>query len=137
LVEEDVLGALGDAAPVDAVTGLHWALSLDNRDNQEFADNFKRVFGRTADVFAVQGYDTARVIVESLNAVKGKTDDKLAFMRAIAAIRFRSPRGDFSFDANSNNVVNTMYVRQLVKDPRLGYTNKVINSVPNVADPGK
>ncbi len=136
-VEQDVLGAIGDAAPVNAVTGLHWALTLDNKENQEFTAAFKKAFNKTADVFAVQGYDTAHVIVEALNAVKGKTDDKTAFMKAIAGVSFKSPRGDFKFDLNSNNVINTVYIRQLVNDPKLGYTNKVIGKVDNVVDPGK
>jgi branched-chain amino acid transport system substrate-binding protein len=136
-VEQDVLGAIGDAAPVGAATGLHWALTLDSKENQDFTASFKKEFSKTADVFAVQGYDTARVIVDALNAVKGKTDDKAAFMRAVAAVSFKSPRGDFKFDSNSNNVVNTVYVRQLVNDSKLGFTNKVISSVPNVVDPGK
>lgn len=136
-VEQDVLGAIGDAAPVGAVTGLHWALTLDNKENQEFTTRFKSKFGKTADVFAMQGYDTARVIVEALTAVKGKTDDKTAFMKAIGQVSFKSPRGDFKFDANSNNVINTVYVRELIRDPKLGYTNKVISSLPNVVDPGK
>ena len=136
-VEQDVLGAIGDAAPIGAVTGLHWALTLDNRENKDFTDAFKKRFGKTADVFAVQGYDTARVIVEALNAVKGTTTDKTAFMRAISRVSFKSPRGDFKFDDNSQNVVNTIYVRELVNDSRLGATNRVTSSVPNVVDPGK
>jgi branched-chain amino acid transport system substrate-binding protein len=128
-VEQDVLGAIGDAAPVGAITGLHWALTLDNKENQDFTSGFKKAFNKTADVFAVQGYDTARVIVETLNSLKGKTDDKTAFMSAVARASFKSPRGDFKFDTNSNNVVNTIYVRQLVNDPKLGYTNKVTRKV--------
>lgn len=135
-VEQDVLGAIGPAAPLGAITGLHWALTLNNKENQDFTAGFKSAYGKTADVFAMQGYDTARVIVETLNAVKGKTDDKVAFMNAVAAVAFKSPRGDFKFDANSNNVVNTIYVRQLVDDPKLGFTNKVISSVSGVTDPG-
>lgn len=136
-VEQDVLGAIGDAAPIGAVTGLHWALTLDNRENKDFTDAFKKRFGKTADVFAVQGYDTARVIVEALNAVRGGTTDRAAFMRAIAKVSFKSPRGDFRFDDNSHNVVNTVYVRELVNDSRLGATNRVTSSVPNVVDPGR
>lgn len=136
-VEQDVLGAIGGAAPVGAITGLHWALTLNNKENQDFTSRFKSKFGKTADVFAVQGYDTAHVIVEALNAVKGKTDDKAAFMKAISQVAFKSPRGDFRFDTNSNNVVNTIYVRELVQDTKLGYTNKVLSSMPNVIDPGR
>jgi branched-chain amino acid transport system substrate-binding protein len=136
-VEQDVLSAIGDAAPIGALTGLHWALTLDNKENKDFTDAFKKRFGKTADVFAVQGYDTARVIVEALDAVKGSTTDKAAFMRAIAKVTFKSPRGDFKFDDNSHNVINTIYIRQLIDDPKLGSTNKVIGSMPNVVDPGK
>jgi len=136
-VEQDVLSAIGDAAPIGAITGLHWALTLDNKENRDFTTAFKRRFSKTADVFAVQGYDTGRVVVDALEAVKGSTTDKAAFMRAIAKISFKSPRGDFKFDDNSHNVVNTIYVRELVNDSKLGPTNKVISSLPNVVDPGK
>jgi len=136
-VEQDVLSAIGDAAPIGALTGLHWALTLANNENKDFTDAFKKRFGKTADVFAVQGYDTARVIVEALDAVRGSTTDRAAFMRAIAKVSFKSPRGDFKFDENSHNVVNTIYVRELVSDSRLGATNRVTSSMPNVVDPGK
>ena len=77
------------------------------------------------------------MIVEALNAVKGKTDDKQAFLKAIAAVKFKSPRGDFRFDPATNNVVNPIYIRELVKDPSLGYVNKVKATVASVADPGQ
>jgi len=137
LVEQDILHTIGDAAPAGAVTGLHWALTLDNKENRDFTASFSKRFRRTADVFAMQGYDTARVIVEALNQVKGKTDDPVAFMTAISQVSFKSPRGDFKFDANSNNVINPLYVRELVKDPKVGYTNRVISSLPSIADPGR
>ncbi len=137
-VEQDVLAAIQDAAPTGAITGLHWALTLTNKENQDFITKYSRKFnGRQADVFAVQGWDTARVIVEALNAVKGKTDNKEGFMQAIAGVSFKSPRGDFKFDPATNNVVQTIYIRKTVKDPKLGWTNQVIDMYPGVADPGK
>ncbi|TME22598.1 MAG: hypothetical protein E6I67_05260 [Chloroflexi bacterium] len=137
-VEQDVLAAITDAAPAGAITGLHWALTLPNKENQDFISKYSKKFsGRQADVFAVQGFDTARVIVDALNAVKGNTDNKDAFMKAIAGVSFKSPRGDFKFDANTNNVVQTIYIRKTVKDPKLGWTNQVIDQYPGVADPGK
>jgi len=137
-VEQDVLAAIQDAAPSGAITGLHWALTLTHKENQDFITKYSQKFsGRQADVFAVQGYDTARVIVEALNAVGGKTDNKDAFMKAIANVSFKSPRGDFKFDPNTNNVVQTIYIRKTVKDSKLGWTNQVIDQYPGVADPGK
>ncbi|GAC1656063.1 MAG: ABC transporter substrate-binding protein [Candidatus Dormibacteraceae bacterium] len=137
-VEQDVLAAITDAAPAGAITGLHWALTLQNKENQDFISRYSKKYGgRQADVFAVQGYDTARVVVEALTAVKGKTDNKDAFLKAIAAVAFKSPRGDFKFDPATNNVVQTIYVRKVVNDPKLGWTNQVIDQYPGVADPGK
>ena len=137
-VEQDVLAAITDAAPDGAITGLHWALTLTNKENQDFITKYSKKFaGRQADVFAVQGFDTARVIVDALNATKGNTSNKDAFMSAIAAVSFKSPRGDFKFDTDTHNVVQTIYIRKTVKDPKLGWTNQVIDQYPGVADPGK
>jgi branched-chain amino acid transport system substrate-binding protein len=135
-VEQDVTQAIGDKSPVGAITGLHWAYTLDTKENKDFTSAYKSKYGKLADVFAVQGYDTARVIVEALNAVKGKTDDKQAFLKAIAAVKFKSPRGDFAFDAATNNVINPIYIRELIKDPTLGYVNRVRSTVGSVSDPG-
>jgi branched-chain amino acid transport system substrate-binding protein len=137
-VEQDVLAAITDAAPDGAITGLHWALTLTNKENQDFIAKYSKKFnGRQADVFAVQGFDTARVIVDALNATKGNTSNKDAFMSAIAAVSFKSPRGDFKFDTDTHNVVQTIYIRKTVKDAKLGWTNQVIDQYPGVADPGK
>jgi branched-chain amino acid transport system substrate-binding protein len=137
-LEQDVLAAITDAAPDGAITGLHWALTLTNKENLDFIGKYSTKFsGRQADVFAVQGFDTARVIVEALNATKGNTSNKDAFMSAISAVAFKSPRGDFKFDPVTHNVVQTIYIRKTVKDPKFGWTNQVIDQYPGVADPGK
>jgi branched-chain amino acid transport system substrate-binding protein len=132
-----VLVAVGAAAPVGAVTGLHWAETLAGPVNRSFIAAFQRAYGRPADVFAVQGYDTARVIVEALRAAGGRTADRAAFMRAIGQVDFLSPRGRFRFDAGSNNVVDTVYLRQLAGDPGHGWSNQVIAAIPGVTDPGR
>jgi branched-chain amino acid transport system substrate-binding protein len=137
-VEQDVLKVIQDSAPAGAITGLHWALTLTHKENTDFITNYPKKFsGAQPDVFAVQGFDTARVIVEALNATKGKTDNKEAFMTAISNVSFKSPRGDFKFDHATNNVVQTIYIRRTVKDSKLGWTNQVIDQYPGVADPGK
>ncbi len=138
-VEQDVLQAIPNEVPVGAITALHWAYGLDTKENADFKSAYQNKYGKQADVFAVQGYDTARVVVDALNAVKGKVDKGSpdAFLTAISKVAFRSPRGDFRFDPASNNPSQTIYIRQLVRDPKEGLINKPISSVPNVADPGK
>jgi branched-chain amino acid transport system substrate-binding protein len=134
MVEQDVLPTHGDAA-LGVKTGLHWALTLDNPENKKFAEEYQKRTNRVADVFAVQGYDTAHVIVDALNKVQGdmsKTDD---LINAFGSAQFASPRGTFKMDSNTHNVINTIYVREVQKvDGKLA--NVVVANLGEVPDPG-
>ncbi|HZS01279.1 MAG TPA: ABC transporter substrate-binding protein, partial [Chloroflexota bacterium] len=75
MLEEDTLGAQG-AAALRAISGYHWAMTLDNPENKTFTQAYRQKFNRDADGYAVQGYDAARVIVEAVNQTQGDTTNK-------------------------------------------------------------
>ena len=133
-VEEDVLPAQGDAA-LGAFSGLHWALLLDNPENKAFTKAYKERTGKDANVFAMQGYDTARVIVEAVNAVEGNTTDTEKFIEALEGVKFKSPRGEFKFDPETHNVINRIYVRE-VRKVEGALHNVVIEDLGEFPDPG-
>lgn len=133
-VEEDVLPAEGDAA-LGARSGLHWALLLDNPENQKFTAAYKQKTGKDANVFAVQGYDTGRVIVDMLNAVQGDTSDVDKMIDALGGVSFASPRGPFALDTNSQNPRQHIYVRE-VQNVESVLHNVVIADLGEIADPG-
>ncbi len=133
-VEEDVLPAQGDAA-LGTVSGLHWALQLENATNATFTAAYKERTGKDANVFAMQGYDTARVIVDSINAVEGNTTDLDPLIDAIAGVKFDSPRGQFKFDENTHNVINPVYIRR-VEEVDGALHNVVIDELGDYVDPG-
>jgi branched-chain amino acid transport system substrate-binding protein len=133
-VEEDVLPAQGEAA-LGARSGLHWALLLDNPENKAFTAAYQERTGNEANVFAVQGYDTARVIVEMLNAVEGDTSNVDNMIQALGAVSFASPRGPFSLDANSQNPRQHIYARE-VQEVEGELHNVVIADLGEVVDPG-
>ena len=136
LVEQDVLPAQG-AAALGAYSTLHWALTLDNAENKKFVADYKTKFNATADVFAVQGYDTARVIVDALNAVKGDTSNKDNLLQAIRAVKFNSPRGPFVFDQTTQNVNQYIYYRQVQDTGGGALANVVLGKTDQpVIDPG-
>ncbi|MFY9615607.1 MAG: ABC transporter substrate-binding protein [Candidatus Dormiibacterota bacterium] len=135
-LEQDVLDAVADAAPLGAVSCLDWAPSLTNKENTDFVSNFTKRYNRKPSVYAEHGFDTGRVIVEALNKVNGDTSNRDALLDAISKVTFNGPRGPFSFDAATNNVVNTMYIRELRKG-QAGLSNEVITSTSGVTDPGK
>lgn len=133
-VEEDVLPAQGEAA-LGAHSGLHWALLLDNPENKAFTEAYKERTDKAANVFAMQGYDTARVIAEAINALEGDTSDTDKLIEAIAAVKFKSPRGEFKFDPETHNVINPIYVREVQKVEGELH-NVVVEDLGEFADPG-
>lgn len=130
LVEEDVLPAQGQAA-LRAISGLHWALTLDNPENRAFTQAYKTKFNKDADVYAMQGYDTARVIVEALNRTQGDMTNKDRLVETITAIKFASPRGPFEFDPESHNPIQNIYARE-VREVGGKLTNVVTDTFPLV-----
>lgn len=135
LLEQDVLPGEGAAANGGYST-LHWALTLDNAENKKFTTDYKAKYNALADVFALQGYDTARVIVEALNAVKGDTSNKDNLLQAIRAVKFNSPRGSFAFDPAGQNVNQYIYYRQVVAQGDGTLTNNVLGKTDQpIVDP--
>src|SRR5262249_14177794 len=104
--------AQGKAA-LGAKSGLHWALRLDNPVNAKFTADYKTRTGKDANVFAMQGYDTARLIVEAVNATQGNTSDKDKLVAAIGGVTFDGPRGTFKMDPNTHNVIQHIYIRDV------------------------
>jgi branched-chain amino acid transport system substrate-binding protein len=132
LLEQDVLPAQGNAA-LRGISGLHWALTLDNPENKAFVAAYRQRFNKDADVFAMQGYDTAHVIVEALNKTQGDTSNKERLADAIVAVKFASPRGPFEFDPETHNVVQNIYARE-VREVDGKLTNVVLQTFPMVSD---
>ena len=133
MVEEDVLPAQGEAAK-GIRSALHWAVLLDNAENNAFRDDYKEKTGNDPNVFAMQGFDTGRVIVEMLNRTEGNTEvDKM--IEALDGISFDSPRGPFKLDANSQAPEHKEYVREVQEVDGVLH-NVVIEDLGLVKDPG-
>ena len=126
-ITDGVLAGAGAAAE-GIKTTLHYALSLDNPVNVKFREAFQKATGREADVFAVQGYDTASLLAQGLAAVKGDIGAKKALYAAMETAEIDSPRGRFTL-SKAHNPVQDIYLRQ-VKDGRevvLGVAGKAVN----------
>ena len=136
LTEPDVLPAQGQSA-LGIITGHFYSPVLDNPTNKKFVKDFRAQYGgKIPDGFACQGYDTAEVIVRSVKALNGNTQDKDKWVDAIAKVEFESPRGHFRFDPKTHNVIQPFIYIRKVEETALGLTNVPIDKVANVADPG-
>ncbi len=136
LTEPDVLPAQGNSA-LGIITGHFYSPLLDNPVNKKFVKDFRAQYGgKVPDGFACQGYDTAEVIIRSLKAVNGDTQDKDKWVDAIAKVEFDSPRGRFRFDPKTHNVIQPFIYIRKVEETALGLNNVPFDKVANVTDPG-
>jgi branched-chain amino acid transport system substrate-binding protein len=119
------------AAAEGVLTTLHYADSLDLPANKRFREAFRKATGREADVYAVQGYDTAQLLIAAMDKVKGDTKATKALIAAMETNRFDSPRGAWTF-SRSHNPVQDIYLREVKNGDNavIGIAQKA------VADPG-
>jgi branched-chain amino acid transport system substrate-binding protein len=108
------LGAAQGEAAEGVRTILHYADSLDNPANLRFREVFKKAAGTDADVYAVQGYDAAELILRGMSAVKGDTGARAEMIQAMAAAEIDSPRGKLRF-SRSHNPIHDIYLREVIK----------------------
>jgi branched-chain amino acid transport system substrate-binding protein len=135
LTEQDVLKEVKDLAK-DAVTSLFWAVTLDNAENKAFVDAYQKEYNLLPDVFALQAWDGMTAVDLALQATKGDTANKDAFIAALEGVKFKSPRGDFEFDKVTHNVIQDMYIRQVAVQGG-NAVNTIVDKIARVTDPGK
>ena len=122
--------AAGDAAE-GVITTLHYSDSLDTPRNKKFRLDYAKTFRLQPDVYAVQGYDTALLLMQGANAVKGDLSNKKALYAAMQGATIDSPRGRWTM-SKANNPIQDIYLRRVEKGE-----NKVIGvAAKAVADPG-
>ena len=116
---EGVLDAAGPAAE-GVTTALHYADGLDNPQNKAFRLAYAKEYKLQPDVYAVQGYDSGKLLVLGANAVKGDLSNKKALYAAMGGATIDSPRGKWKM-SKGHNPIQDIYLRRVE-----GGENKVI-----------
>ena len=125
--DDTLLDAVGDAA-IGAFNTSQWSADLDNPANQAFVESYLARYEQYPTLYSSQGFDTANLILSALRATGGSADDTEALVAALEEANFDSVRGDFSFNTN-HHPIQTIYVRQAVKDDSGNITNKLVGTV--------
>jgi branched-chain amino acid transport system substrate-binding protein len=128
--DEAVLRNMGDEA-LGILTACWYSAELDNPLNRKFAAAFRSEWKYDPGFYAAATYVEGEVLEAALESVKGRIEDKPAFMKALRATKVETVRGPVSFDENGN-VVGNVYIRKVErKEGRL--VNTVIYTYPNVS----
>lgn len=93
-------------------TTLHYADGLDNEVNKKFRQDYEQMFGKPADIYAVQGYDAGLLIAKAVNETGGNTSDRAALIKAMENAHLFSPRGEITF-SRAHNPIQNIYLRQV------------------------
>ncbi|HEX5512790.1 MAG TPA: ABC transporter substrate-binding protein [Gammaproteobacteria bacterium] len=126
---DGTLEAQGQAAE-GVLTTLHYADDLDNPANQKFQADYRQKFNSAADIYAVQGYDAGLLLAQSLEAVKGDTKDRKAWIAAMEQVKIASPRGEWVF-SKAHHPIQDIYLREV----RNGKNALVSVAAEKLADP--
>ena len=129
-LDEAVLRNMGDEA-LGIITSCWYSAEIDNPINQKFVSAFRSQWKYDPGFYAAATYTEAAVLEGTLDAVKGRIEDKQAFMKAVRAGKFDTCRGPVRFD-EYGNVIGNVYIRRVTrKEGRL--VNTVIHTYPNVS----
>jgi branched-chain amino acid transport system substrate-binding protein len=83
----------------------------------------------------VAGYVGAQVVHAAIETLRGDTSNQERLAEAVGKVKINTPRGPISFDPETNNVIQTIYIRD-VGEIDGALHNKVIATYKDVRDPG-
>jgi branched-chain amino acid transport system substrate-binding protein len=118
------------------VSGAHYCLSYPSRENAQLTKRYYAKYGKkklmNADVAI--GYESMKFIITALQAIKGKVEDKEAFLKAMHATKIKGlVSKTISLDENGN-VIRDFVIRQVQKKNGV-VKNVVLDVIPQVRQP--
>jgi branched-chain amino acid transport system substrate-binding protein len=134
LTDDHVLAAMGDAT-LGVITSFHYSAAHDSPENKAFIKRFAEAnpgAGRP-NFMAVAAYDGIGAIYEVAKKLNGKIEGDKA-MAILKGMKINSPRGPIMIDAETRDVVQTVYIRKVEKVNGEPY-NVEFDKFANVKDP--
>jgi branched-chain amino acid transport system substrate-binding protein len=100
-------------APEGLLTTLHYADGINNPKNNSFRASYAKTYKLQPDVYAVQGYDAAQLLLTGLKAVNGNVADQPNMIKAMEGAKIDSPRGPLTI-SKAHNPIQDIYLRKVV-----------------------
>jgi len=108
------LPQLGDEA-VGHISTQTWVQDLDNPQNKQFVEAFRKKYNRYPSYYSAQNYDAVMLMASAVAAVKGDLSNPDAVRAALRKADFKSVRGKFRF--NNNHIpIADLYLQDVIKD---------------------
>jgi branched-chain amino acid transport system substrate-binding protein len=112
MTDDDILNGFGDAA-LGVVTSHHYSAAHPSALNKSFVEAFTKANpGTRPNFMGVAGYDGMQLIYTALEKTGGSTDGD-ALIGAMKGAAWESPRGPIQIDADTRDIIQTIYVRKV------------------------
>lgn len=112
VVDDDLVNEMGDVA-LGVVTSYPYSAAHPSAKNKKFVADFRKLNNNLRpNAVAVFAYDGMHVIYEALRKTGGKTNGD-ALLAAMKGQIFESPRGQIYIDANTRDIVQSIYIRKV------------------------
>jgi len=133
-MDDNALKSMGDDA-LGIRTAFHYEWEHKSAMNEAFVKAYEAEFKRHPDVFSIGGWDGMHLIYEALKKTGGKADGD-SLIAAAKGMAWESPRGPIAIDANTRDIVQDVYIREVKKVGALNQ-NVEIDTIKKVPDPAK
>jgi branched-chain amino acid transport system substrate-binding protein len=129
--DEGILKQMGDEA-VGVTTGGWYAAGIDSPENRRFVAAVNKEYGADPGYYTLGAYSAGTLVEAAARAVRGKVEDKEAFMKALRNPGVvKDPRGEWRMDEYGNPIMN-IYIRRVErKGGKL--VNTVVKTYPQVS----
>lgn len=135
VVDDDSLNNIGDDA-LGIVTSHHYSAAHKSASNEGFVQGIAKAHpGMRPNFMAVGGYGGMQLIDAALRKTRGAGGGE-ALIAAMKGQTLEDPRGPWTLDARTRDVVQNVYIRRVEKVDGQLY-NVEFETTKAVADPGK
>jgi branched-chain amino acid transport system substrate-binding protein len=131
LTDEGILKNMGDEA-VGVYSASWYTVDRDTPDNTRFVDAIRREYKVTPGFYTAATYTSGLWIEEAMKLVKGKFEDKAAWVKALHNVKLdHGPMGPIRLDEYGKPILN-IYVRK-VERKNGELVNTTVATYPNVS----
>jgi branched-chain amino acid transport system substrate-binding protein len=131
LTDEGILKNMGDEA-LGVYTASWYAVDHDEADNHRFVASIRKEYNVTPGFYTAATYTSGLWIEEAMKLVKGRFEDKPAFVKALHEVKLdHGPMGPLRLDEYGKPILN-VYIRKVER--RNGeLANVTVATYPNVS----
>jgi branched-chain amino acid transport system substrate-binding protein len=127
---------LGDMPPqaVGIMSAYTYCGTLPTPENKKFVEDYRSRYHALPGSYQYMGYMAAKMAIQALKDIKGRAEDKDAFIAALSKVQIKGPMGMTSFDEH-HGMVADFYVLKVEKGKDGHLQNSCVERIPQVKDP--